>query len=253
MKNLEELYEYAKNKLKINDDRILGIFLIGSQIYGLDDDDSDIDAALILLPTLDMLIKNGNFHAYSEEIIIPETGQHIKSMSIFKFREQLLNGGINSIEILYTPLYYSKNYNDFLQKIFAEKVKMSTVDLIHVAFRYIYRAKKNIEEYKTKHPDETKLLYCAVRDAKIAEDLHQGKSLQEALTFQDSFKKYLLKIKHKSIVWMPDPNHILQIIKDIDQGLLKDKDKFCYNKDNSMYVEMTINNFIKQFLIKEAL
>ena len=49
-------YQYAKKKF--DEDRIVGLFLAGSQNYGTALDSSDIDTKLIIVPTLEDIYKN---------------------------------------------------------------------------------------------------------------------------------------------------------------------------------------------------
>ena len=48
--HLEEAYEYFP------EDRVVGIFLQGSQNYGLDYEKSDVDTKLIIAPTFNMCV-----------------------------------------------------------------------------------------------------------------------------------------------------------------------------------------------------
>ena len=57
-KRLNEHWEESLESFDVS--RILGLFLQGSQNYGLDYENSDVDTKLIVLPTLDEIaFKNG--------------------------------------------------------------------------------------------------------------------------------------------------------------------------------------------------
>ena len=56
MDRLREHYEEAK--LHFPEDRIVGIFLQGSQNYGLDTEFSDVDTKLVVVPTFEQLAMN---------------------------------------------------------------------------------------------------------------------------------------------------------------------------------------------------
>ena len=56
MKRLQEHYDEACGL--IPEDRIVGVFLQGSQNYGLDIPGSDVDSKCIVLPTLEDIIFN---------------------------------------------------------------------------------------------------------------------------------------------------------------------------------------------------
>ena len=90
------------------EDRIVGVFLQGSQNYGLDYEGSDIDTKCIVLPTLDDLIFNRK--PVSTTHVLPnEEHLDLKDMRLYfqTFRKQ----NLNFMEILFTkykivnPLY----------------------------------------------------------------------------------------------------------------------------------------------------
>lgn len=56
MKRIEEHYQEALTFFPEN--RVVGIFCQGSQNYGLDYEDSDIDTKLIVVPSIDDIIFN---------------------------------------------------------------------------------------------------------------------------------------------------------------------------------------------------
>lgn len=109
LKTLNEHLEYAKNFLGLADDRVLGIFLYGSQNYGTDTPQSDVDSKIIVLPSFKDFCLNPH-NLYSKNITL-ENGEHIDVKDIRFYREQLLKQNINYVEILFTqyriinPLY----------------------------------------------------------------------------------------------------------------------------------------------------
>lgn len=109
LKTLNEHLEYAKAHLGLAEDRVIGIFLYGSQNYGTDIPQSDIDSKIIVLPSFeDFCLRRNNL--YSKELIL-EDGSHIDVKDIRLYRENLLKQNINFVELLFTeyrvmnPLY----------------------------------------------------------------------------------------------------------------------------------------------------
>ena len=82
---------------------VLGVFLQGSQNYGLSYEGSDIDTKAIILPKFDDFISNKK--PVSTTHILPST-EHINIMDIRVMFETIKKQNINFVEILFTDYYY---------------------------------------------------------------------------------------------------------------------------------------------------
>jgi predicted nucleotidyltransferase len=96
-----------------NKDRILGIFLYGSQNYGLDTEKSDVDSILILLPSFEDLLFNKTW--YSKELYFEN--EHIVVKDIRCYREELLKQNLNYLETLLGDYYILNNKYEELFKL----------------------------------------------------------------------------------------------------------------------------------------
>ena len=100
MSKLKEHHEEAKTL--IPDSHILGIFLQGSQNYGLDYEDSDIDTKCIITPTFEEIalakkpISTTHIRANDEHIDLKDIRLYFQT-----FRKQ----NLNFLEILFTPYF----------------------------------------------------------------------------------------------------------------------------------------------------
>lgn len=86
---------------------IVGIFLQGSQNYGLDYENSDVDTKLIVTPKLDDLVFNKQ-PVSTTHIMINE--EHIDFKDIRLYFQTFIKQNLNFLEILFTP-YFSINSN----------------------------------------------------------------------------------------------------------------------------------------------
>ena len=108
MKRLQEHYEEAKTL--IPEDRIVGVFLQGSQNYGLEIPGSDVDSKCIVLPTLEDIIFNRKAVSTTH---VRENDEHIDLKDIRLMFQTFRKQNMNFIEILFTdyaiinPLYAS--------------------------------------------------------------------------------------------------------------------------------------------------
>lgn len=106
MKRLQEHYDEACGL--IPEDRIVGVFLQGSQNYGLDIPGSDVDSKCIVLPTLEDIIFNKKPVSTTH---VRENDEHIDLKDIRLMFQTFRKQNMNFIEILFTeykiinPLY----------------------------------------------------------------------------------------------------------------------------------------------------
>ena len=97
---MEQVKRHYDEALKLfPEDRIVGVFLQGSQNYGLDYEGSDIDTKCIVLPTLEDLIFN-NKPVSTTHILDNEEHLDLKDVRLYfqTFRKQ----NLNFMEILFT-------------------------------------------------------------------------------------------------------------------------------------------------------
>ena len=93
------------------EDRIVGIFLQGSQNYGLDYEDSDIDTKLIVTPTFKEIAMN---HKAVSTTHVRVNDEHIDFKDIRLYIQTFRKQNLNFLEILFThyaiinPLYKSE-------------------------------------------------------------------------------------------------------------------------------------------------
>lgn len=95
MNRLEEHYEEAKTL--IDESRIVGIFVQGSQNYGLDYEGSDIDTKLIVVPTFEDIAFNKKPISTTH---VRENNEHIDLKDIRLYIETFRKQNLNFLEIL---------------------------------------------------------------------------------------------------------------------------------------------------------
>lgn len=115
LKRLREHLDYVI-KQGYNEERVLGIFLYGSQNYGFASDKSDIDSKVILLPSFsDFCLME---KAVSKEIHL-ENKEHIDIKDIRALRQNIMKQNINYTELLYTDYcIINPRYKELFDKYF---------------------------------------------------------------------------------------------------------------------------------------
>ena len=96
--------EHYQEALKLYpEERILGIFLQGSQNYYLDDEESDVDTKLLLVPTLDEIVFNRKPVSITH---ILDNDEHIDAKDVRLYWQCFKKGNPNFVEILFSRVSY---------------------------------------------------------------------------------------------------------------------------------------------------
>ena len=103
---VREHYEVAKTL--VPEDRIVGVFLYGSQNYGMDSSSSDVDTKCLIIPSFEEIALNKKAVSYEYHF---ENGEHMKIVDIREFLRLLKNQNPNDLEILFTR--FAVRNNDF--------------------------------------------------------------------------------------------------------------------------------------------
>ena len=114
---MERLNEHYQEALTIfPKDKILGIFIQGSQNYDLDYVGSDIDTKCIVLPTLEDICFNKKLTSYTH---VRENNEHIDFKDLCKITEDFKKQNINFLEVLFTRYkIVNSDYAELFQPMF---------------------------------------------------------------------------------------------------------------------------------------
>lgn len=191
LNRLQEHWKYASQFYDEN--RFLGIFLYGSQNYGMDSEDSDIDSKIIILPSFNDFCLNSNM--ISKELRL-ENEEHIEIKDIRLFREMFMKQNINFLEILYTEyfilnpkyenlfnLYFINNREDIAHYDRGKALMSISGQLLHTLKQDQYDNKK---------------LYNAARLYYFLEDYFKDLPYEKCLKPEGARTEELLSIKRGS-------------------------------------------------------
>jgi hypothetical protein len=188
MVNLNSQVDYTKQTLQIEDDNFIGIFLYGSQNYGLDYEGSDIDSILIVKsadrPKQELTVSTGKVKIYT--------------LKYFIYR--LKQGDLECYEILYTKYrilssVYEKPFIKFIKEfsdcINYERVKRSLAikldeHLCHVLWLLTNPEKANYNK---------KRLYWAIRVCNQLQRIIEGEDYKSSLVYRPLYDCNLMDIK----------------------------------------------------------
>lgn len=106
--HLDDITLVLKDDYNYPADNILGIFLQGSQNYGLDYEGSDVDTKLIVVPTLKDIAMNNK--PISTTYVRPSDSAHTDLKDVRLYMETFKKANINFVEILFTDYKYINEY-----------------------------------------------------------------------------------------------------------------------------------------------
>lgn len=221
-KTLNEHLKYAKEQLNLADEQIVGIFLYGSQNYGTDGQNSDVDSHMIVLPTFeDFCLDSKNL--ISKEILFGEQEEHINVKDIRLYRENLLKQNINFVETLFTE-YFILNpmYEDLFKKFFfQEREAIAKLDMRRAVMSIGHQAIYTLRQKS----DEDKKLYNGHRLLFFLQNYITDTPYEECLKPNKHFLSDLARIKEGTYNYIFSKNTVKEnLIKEFFEIIEANKD-----------------------------
>ena len=255
-KRLYSDYEYVKN-LGYN---VLGIFLQGSQNYGLDYEGSDIDTKAIIIPSFEDFVLNRK--PISTTLILP-SNEHIDLKDIRLMHECFRKQNINFIEILFTKYrYLNPDYKEIYQPMFNNRERIAHYNnyaSVNCIAGMVYEKHKAME-----HP------YPALKD-KIEKYGFDPKQLHHILRCEEFLKRYINGVSYEECLIPTYPQDLIEIkancpynleqarqianncefiVKDVKQKYMNNNplviDKEVYDIMNNVLIEVLKFSFKKE-------
>ena len=178
MARLAEHYEEAKEHF--DESRIVGIFIQGSQNYGLDYEGSDIDTKLIVVPTFKEIAFNKKPHSTTH---VRANNEHIDFKDIRLYIETFRKQNLNFLEILFTPYkIINPQYAEFWQKLIDAREAIAHYDAHRMfkSMRGIALEKYHAMEHK--YPSKIEI---------IEKYGYDSKQLHHLLRIEDFLSRYV--------------------------------------------------------------
>jgi len=122
MDELNKQYDFIKTQYP--EENIVGIFLCGSQNYGTDLPDSDVDSKVLLAPTLNDIYQNKKGDNTTR--IFPGTNEQIAVKDVRSAFSEIKKQNINMLEILFTDYcIINPAYRNIWTELTAQKEKIA--------------------------------------------------------------------------------------------------------------------------------
>lgn len=199
---MERVRQHHVEALKyFHEDRIVGIFLQGSQNYGLDLPTSDVDTKLIVVPTFQEIALNSKPVSTTH---VRANDEHIDFKDVRLYMETFKKQNLNFLEILFTDYYI---INPLYEKQWNRLVKARE----EIAHMNPYRAVKSMKGialekfHAMEHPYPTKLDL-------IEKYGFDGKQVHHLIRVADYLNRYIAGEPYKDCL-KPSPNIVEHMLE----------------------------------------
>lgn len=232
----DRLREHYEEALTIfPQDKILGIFIQGSQNYGLDYSGSDIDTKCIVLPTLEDICLNKKATSYTH---VRENNEHIDFKDLRVITGDFKKQNINFLEILFTKYcIINADYEKLFQPLLDNAETIAKYD----NYRFIRAtAGMSMEKHKALELDRPSQHDEIVRHGWSTKQLHHLKRLN---TF---IKRWVSGVSFNDCLIDPDSEGLTRIkqyghqIKTLEQA--REIAKQLDDETNAIKEEYIINH-----------
>ena len=191
MKRLQEHYDESLQYFK--PEEIVGIFLQGSQNYGLDYEGSDIDTKLIVVPSFKDICLNkkpiSTTHIRANE-------EHIDFKDIRLYMETFRKQNLNFLEILFTDFYIiNPMYKEQWDRLIAAREQIARMNP--------YRAVKSMKGIAMEKYHAMEHRYPTKADI-IDKYGYDGKQVSHLIRVQNYLARYIAGEPYKSCL-IPSP------------------------------------------------
>ena len=183
-----------------NSNRIVGIFLQGSQNYALDYENSDIDTKLIVVPTFEQIAFNKQPISTTH---IRANDEHIDFKDIRLYMQIFRKQNLNFLEILFTDFkYINEEYAPYWYVLVENREKIARYNLFQAV-----KSMKGVamEKYHAmEHPYPSKA-------AVLAEYGYDPKQVSHLIRVEDFIKRYIDGEKYEDCLKPTNPEYIMDI------------------------------------------
>ena len=180
--------------------KVLGVFLQGSQNYGLDYEGSDIDTKAIVIPSFEDFVLNRK--PASTTLILP-SNEHVDVKDIRLMHECFRKQNINFIEILFTQYrYMNPDYKTLYQPMFDNNEKIAHYNnyaAVNCIAGMVYEKHKAME-----HPYPTLI-------EKIEKYGYDNKQLHHIIRCEEFLNRYIAGVPYAKCLIPTNPQYLINV------------------------------------------
>lgn len=202
MKN-RMLYHHNEALKRYPENQIIGVWCQGSQNYGLDTPNSDLDTKLLVTPSFKSLALNQQ--AVSATHVL-DNNEHLDAKDIRLYVNCFYKQNLNFLEILFTPYFiinpvYEAQWNRLVEakesiaRMNPARGLMSMWGIALTKFKNLEHISPASEEYIAKYGYVPKELHHLVRIDNFMTRFLHGESYEACMKPEGTMRKFLLDIK----------------------------------------------------------
>ena len=213
--------EHYKDALKLYpEERIVGIFLQGSQNYYLDDEESDVDTKLLVVPTLDEIIFNRKPVSVTH---IRDNGEHIDAKDVRLYWQCFRKGNPNFVEILFSRVsFVNPMYQDLWDNLVAMAELVARVNPLASAKAMMGMVQEKFHAMEHRYPSRADIVDRFGYDPKqLSHLIRMSWFLSEYVENYYSYEDILSLYKPVDSLGNPDTG-FRDYLKDVKRGRLYD-------------------------------
>ena len=199
MTRLKEHYEEALRYFK--EEQIVGIFLQGSQNYGLDYEGSDVDTKLIVVPSFREVALNKKAVSTTH---VRANNEHIDFKDVRLYMETFRKQNLNFLEILFTDFY-------IINPLYADQWNRLVECREEIARMNPHRAVKSMKGVALEKYHAMEHKYPTKLDI-IEKYGYDGKQTSHQLRVDDYLERYIAGESYKQCL-APTPSKVPRIMQ----------------------------------------
>lgn len=198
---MERVQEHYNEALEyFPEDRIVGIFLQGSQNYGLEIPSSDVDTKLIVVPTFEEIAFNHKAHSTTH---VRENDEHIDFKDIRLMLGTFRKQNLNFLEILFTQYkILNPKYAEEWMRLEAKREKIAHYNKFAAVKAMKGVALEKYHAMEHRYPAKIEII------DKMGYD---PKQLHHLLRVEDYLRRYIAGESYEKCLWPSDPEYLKQV------------------------------------------
>ena len=211
---MEQVQRHYDEALKLfPEDRIVGVFLQGSQNYGLDYEGSDIDTKCIVLPTLEDLIFNRKPVSTTHVL---DNNEHLDLKDVRLYMNTFRKQNLNFMEILFTK-YKIVNpiYENYWNKLVENNEMIARYDTVGAVRTMKGIAKEKYHAMEHRYPSKADI---------IDKWGYDGKQLHHLIRIREYLGRYINGQKYADCLISKVPDYLKQVKALTENGFYYDLD-----------------------------
>jgi hypothetical protein len=265
--------EHYRDALKLYpEERIVGIFLQGSQNYYLDDEESDVDTKLLVVPTLDEIIFNRKPVSVTH---IRDNDEHIDAKDVRLYWQCFRKGNPNFVEILFSRVrYVNPLYRGLWDDMVAMAEQVAKVNPLASAKAMMGMVQEKFHAMEHRYPSRADIVDRFGYDPKqlshlirmswfLFEYVKDERNYEDILTLyepdslgypNESFRAYLKDIKRGRLFDLEDARLVAhEWLKSAEKALAKAKEVYSGEEDGlvSACMDKVLGEMIKRAIREE--